>query len=774
MRLAGFFWLLLVAAASLYLAVRLHQGIEFQTDLLALLPQEERDANVQQAKDRITQLLGQRIVLLIGDKDRTVARSAGVEMAKTLQDSGVASSVIYSLQTDSLKRLGEMYFPYRFGLLTPGDRALLENNKGAEIAARALANMYGPVGMADGKLLRRDPFLLLPTFLTALPPPLPRLAPDEGVLSVEDGGLTYVLIVAQLSGDPYALAFQDRFTQVFDTAEKSLLAKAPDLAVLRLGAVFYAQSGAKAAISETSAISIVSFVGTVLLVLLVFRALRPLWLTLLAIGVGIVCAFAFCLWWFGTLHVIALLFGTSLIGIALDYCLQYLTTRFERETSTPRQRLRRVLPAISLGLATTMIGYITLLFAPFPGLRQVALFSAVGLAASFATVLLWLPALDRAAPLPNGRGLLNAANWLWLFWEQPRYRWPRIAVIALCLALTGIGAMRFTVDDDVHRLQALSPTLTRQEAEVRRLTGIAGGSEFLLVRAADDEHALQAEEALVDRLDQAKQDGAVGGFQALAQIIPSVARQIADRALVHDRLLTPYLAEFYQKLGLTERSLSDEGATGFLTPAAIAPDSPFAFMRNFVIDGGTHLVLLNGVVNRDRIQAIADAIPGVRLIDPALDITRLLGDYRRRAMLLIAISALLMVPVLIWRYGVGGSGRVLLPPAIALLLTPPLAALTGVPFTFFSAMALVLVLSIGFDYAVFCKETEPRRRSVTMLGVWLAMVTTLLSFGLLGFSRVFAVHAFGVTLLIGTILAFLVSPLAGGTAAKSARVERQN
>ena len=75
-------------------------------------------------------------------------------------------------------------------------------------------------------------------------------------------------------------------------------------------------------------------------------------------------------------------------------------------------------------------------------------------------------------------------------------------------------------------------------------------------------------------------------------------------------------------------------------------------------------------------------------------------------------------------------------------------------------MALVLVLSIGFDYAVFCRESEPSRRPVTMLGVWLAMLTTLLSFGLLVFSSTYAVHAFGATILVGTILAFAFSPIA--------------
>lgn len=113
-----------------------------------------------------------------------------------------------------------------------------------------------------------------------------------------------------------------------------------------------------------------------------------------------------------------------------------------------------------------------------------------------------------------------------------------------------------------------------------------------------------------------------------------------------------------------------------------------------------------------------------------------------------------------WRYGLRGSVMTLLPPGIAVLMAPELAALAGVSFTFFGAIALVLVLSIGFDYAVFCREATPPRRAVTMLGVCLAMIATLLSFGLLSISHTYAVHAFGITLLAGTILAFILSPLA--------------
>jgi predicted exporter len=764
MRIAAFAWGLVIAAACVMSLFQLRRGVELQTDMTALLPIEERDAFGQRAKDQVTEILAQRVFVLVGDDDRAAARAGGAALAKALEDSGLTTTVTYRIRSDSLKSMGAMYFPYRFGLLTGADRERLEQNRGAEIVDRAIASIYGPSSIADANMLQHDPFLLTAQFLSNLPMPVARLTPDDGVLSIRDGGKTWVLLIAQLSGNVYAGSFQERFIAAFNAAERKLCATIPNLRVLRVGAIFYAQSGAKSATEETTRLSIVSLVGTIVLILVVFRALRPLWLTLLAIGVGVLSAFAVSLSIFGGLHVVALLLGVSLIGIAIDYCLQYVSARFGADAGPPRQRLRSVLPGISLGVATTMIGYATLMLAPFPGLHQLAVFAAIGLLGSFLTVVLWLPFLDGGDPLAHGAGILGAANLLWKFWEAEHYRLWRWILIALVAIGTIAGVPRLKVDDDLRHQQALASDLRYQEAEIRRLTGISGGTEFLLVRAKSPDGALQTEEALLPRLASAAQDGALRGFQTIAQFIPSIARQRQDRALAHDKLMAPYLPSYYQRLGVTGATPADTGSSGFLTPDAIGDDSPLSFLRSLILEsdanGATHVVLLTAVARPDDVRRMAEAVPGVRFVDPAGDVTRLLGKYRRRAMILIGVSVMLMMPVLMWRYGLRGSFRVALPPVIAVLAAPPLVALAGVTFTFFNAMALVLVLSIGFDYAVFCREAEPSRRPATMLGVWLAMLTTLLSFGLLVLSNTYAVHAFGATLLTGTILAFAFAPLA--------------
>ena len=54
MRITAGLWLVIVMAAALYLGLRLHDGLVFRTDLLALLPREAQDPAAQHANDVVT------------------------------------------------------------------------------------------------------------------------------------------------------------------------------------------------------------------------------------------------------------------------------------------------------------------------------------------------------------------------------------------------------------------------------------------------------------------------------------------------------------------------------------------------------------------------------------------------------------------------------------------------------------------------------------------------------------------------------------------------
>ena len=749
-------WLMMMPAASLYLGLRLANGLGWRTDLMALLPRDEQDAGKQRAEDAVTQALSERVVLLVGHADGRIARQSAATLASRLTTSGLASVETLVPGSEAIRRLATLYAPYRRGLLSDADRAALLRHDGASVAGRAVSQVFGFVGAADARLLRADPFLLLPGFFTALPVPFAKLQPVDGVPMVQDGGIAWALVVGRLSADPYALATQDRLKAALDL--DGLQAATPGLQVKRLGAAFFAEAGAKQALDESSFIGLASAVGTALLILLAYRAASPLWMSLLVIAVGIVAGLATSLLVFGELHVATLLFGVSLIGVAVDYSLQYCTEIFAAADLPPEKRLARVRMGIALGTTTTVIGYLTLLLAPFPGLHQIATFSAAGLVAAWLTVTLWLPILDRSTKPRHGRTMLGlAARGLGL-WQAPLRRWVGVAA---ALLIAGLGLSQIRMQDDVRRMQSLSAPLVADQQEIRRLIGGMGDGPFLLVRAADDEAALRLEETLAPRLARLRQDGALADWLAPARYVPSASRQIENRALVRAEL-DPMLAEHLSQLALSgEASPVDDAIPALTLPAALAAGAPLGAM---LVSPGVHVVLLDGIAQPRLIAQAVAGLDGVVFVDPAGQFSALLGKYRLRAIGLLALSAVLMAPMLAWRYGGRGALRVMLPPTLAVVLAPALRALCGGDFSFFDAMALVLVLSIGVDYAIFFAETSRERAPVTMLAVALAAGTALLSFGLLAMSEVAAVRSFGSTMALGILLAFLLAPMARGDA----------
>lgn len=81
----------------------------------------------------------------------------------------------------------------------------------------------------------------------------------------------------------------------------------------------------------------------------------------------------------------------------------------------------------------------------------------------------------------------------------------------------------------------------------------------------------------------------------------------------------------------------------------------------------------------------------------------------------------------------------------------------GLAVNLFSMLALVL--GIGINYTLFF--SNPRGTPLTsLLAITLAMLTTLLTLGMLVFSATQAISSFGIVLVSGIFTAFLLSPLA--------------
>jgi len=115
--------------------------------------------------------------------------------------------------------------------------------------------------------------------------------------------------------------------------------------------------------------------------------------------------------------------------------------------------------------------------------------------------------------------------------------------------------------------------------------------------------------------------------------------------------------------------------------------------------------------------------------------------------------------IYLWRFRLPHGLICLVPTLLSLGMGIAALGYSGHHLNLFSLLALILVLGIGINYTLFF--SNPRGTPLTsMLAITLAMVTTLLTLGMLVFSSTQAIASFGIVLVSGIFTAFLLSPLA--------------
>ncbi|MFT4069576.1 MMPL family transporter [Paraburkholderia sp.] len=780
-------WLVLALLAALYCGWRFAGPSPLETNLLALLPATEADPVAEKAVDALASALGDRTVLLITSRDDAHAKAAAKQLGASLQKSGAFGSVTAELPPFDLSQIAALYMPYRFGLLAPADRAALAGAGATTLHDQLAQRLYSPLQGGLSTPLADDPFGWLERWLGGLPLATSNLEVEDNLLVSHrgdaHGDTTSVLIVATLPGSAYETKTQRAVQAALADAESALRRTFPDVSVARTGAVFYAQAARSASERDVHRIGLVSLGGIALLMMWVFRSPRLLLLGFVSTALGIVCALAATLLIFGKLHLLTLVFGASLIGEAVDYSIQYFVVYLGAGRGWDARRgARTVRPALTVALATSLLGYAILTWVPFPALRQIACFAMVGIAIAFASVLWLLPALLTRAPKHSPRRLFAGAARLLAHWRRAlggRRAW---LIAALLLVVAVPGWLRLTSDDDIHLLIQRDASLVAQEDEVRAAVGIDNSAQFFVVRGATPEAVLQRAEALGAKLD-ALNGGAngVGGYQSVAQFVPSAQRQNDDRALLAQHVFDDPAA---LRATLLQAGFKDEIAAAWLAAYA-KPQAPLSVERWLAApwsqpyrhlwlgavesperNGRSYaaVVIPQGVTprNESALIALARGLPGVVFVDKAASVSKLFGAYRVDSGWWLGGALVLVLALLTLRYRLSGGIATTLPVLLAVGVALAVFGYAGVPLNLFNWLALMLVLGVGANYAVFLREGCLRADAdlgAVWTGVLLSAATTLLSFGMLGMSGMPALRSFGTTLAIGIAVAVLLAPV---------------
>ncbi|WP_018860625.1 MMPL family transporter [Thioalkalivibrio sp. ALJ3] len=589
------------------------------------------------------------------------------------------------------------------------------------------------------------------------------------------------LLVLHSAADGMDLDGQESLLKALDRAFAEY---ADDLDLLVAGPAVIAVESRGRIRGEITVFSLAASLALATLLLVVFRHPHPVWLAAVPLATGILAGAAVVTLVFGHLHGIALAFGITVLGIALDYPLHLFAHGRQPPSDGMHGVARELWPAIGLGAGSTVLVYALMAITGFSGMAQLGLFVLTGVGVAAITTRWVLPRLMpktlQRDGVPPARLRVPTAL------TQPplTVRWVLAAAVLGALVVIA-STDPFPWEDNLGALHPVPQEHIDRDRELRHALGLPDIRHALLITAPDPERALQTAEALNPGLEDLRDQGTLTDYDHAAQSLPSQTLQrtrqdaLPAADTLRERLDTaldglgfradafdPFLedvARTRELEPLTPETLP-EGPLRQTTGTLLMPDEErgdwTAWVRLSSVEDATEV---RQWLQREPLADLPDLTEvSVQHIDFLRASEDLVIGFRDQALerLALGVVAVALLLLLVTR-APGRSLRILTAVGSGLILTVAALILLGIPLSLFHLIALLLIVGLCLDYAVFFSRPlkDKQARQLTAASVSICALSTLAVFGLLAMSSLPVLRAMGLTVVLGVVFSFLAAAL---------------
>ena len=739
------------------------------SDLFNMMPKPFEEESLKKANETLMQRLSKVAIVLSADKDFEKAKAGAERIYEKLNGSPHFVSVLLNTDTVDIKEITDFFYRYRFDLLDDDTVKAIENGGAEDFAQEAISRIYSPFTMLPLDNIDTDPFMLaehnLQKYLEVLEHSGTALRPKDGVLAAEKNGLWYVMIKTELSPKGAALASKDNgITEIYDICA-SIKAETGTRCVVS-GGTFHSHKSSNSASEEIKIISIISIVIVVLMLLLVFRSATPIMLSILSIFFSLFSAAALTFAVFGKVHLVTLVFGTSLIGSSIDYSLHYFVHASGSTNLRSGGEIRsKLLPGLTMAIISSSVCFLALIFAPFNLLKQMSLFSVTGLVSSFLTTTAIFPYV----PLPKNRVVRGVTLFEKGFALAKKINGKAAicAMVALSLILLFAFRENFGIENDLKKLYKEEGELLENEKEAYSVISYAPVSWYI-VSGNDENEILKKEEELRERLKTIDKNG--DGVMSTSVFIPSVEKQLRSRAAVEK--LLPFTEKQFETLEFEgnaaenfKNSFKDAEKTILSVNSNDFPSSIKEALSSYwlgkVKDKYYSIVIPNFIVETKVFRSLSEESEGVYFVHKVEDINSDLDKVTTIVLEFFLAAYILMFIVLRFFYNTRQALKIISIPFIVITATAAVFAATNTRPEFFSVTGIILVFGLGLDYIIYTQENEktkdPSEKRLEPFAIFLSFFTTIVSFGALALSSFQPVHLIGFSIFTGLCAAYLAA-----------------
>jgi predicted exporter len=766
-------WLLfhLAIPLLLFLSVFCIGKVSINTMLIDMLPRSSQSGAVMEADIILGERSGRELVILSAAPDFENAKKGAALLYAEFEHSPAFEDISLYFDSEAMEEFSRFLYDFRFVIAGKETLALLENGGAEEIAQDALSSAFGAFNFIPLTHIESDPFLLaqrrMGELLSSSLFVSGSLNVKEDVLAADKDGIWYVLLRLTLTPQAASLrAGRNAVGKIYSAApeiKKSVL----ELEFYFSGIPFHSYESASGAQREISLITSITIIIILIIFLYAFRSLLPVLYSLLAAGISLGVAAAAALLIFREIHIITFVFGTTLIGTCVDYSSHFFVHWKGNMALKNGAEIRSsISKSVIMSFISTEICFCVFLFAPFPILKQFAVFSMAGLLSSFLTCFCIYPCLKM--PEANKRRFTLFENKIFLHLKNlslPRIVRPALAA-ALSFATLTILAFNFSaikIENNLSSLYTMSASLLESEKRAARILDYGSTGWYFIVAGSSPEETLENEEFLIARLEEEIVRGNLGSFLGTSVFVPSLQKQ--KKTYNAMKALLPLAPDQFEYLGFPQSYVQlfekEFAAAQYCLPEDAPPRAGIARLWIGEKNGSCYSCVLPLKPKNEAVfMTIAEEFDSVYFVNKARDIGRDLDTLTGTMLLFFLIAYLVISVVVCVVYPRRDSLKICAIPLLLVLTALAALALNKIPLGFFSVAALVLVFGLGLDYIFYMTgKKHGEGRSLTSLAVVLSFLTTLLSFGALVCSSFTPVHIFGLTVSAGLGAAFMFAML---------------
>ncbi len=759
-----FIWLSLLTLSLIYLFSSLH----IVSDITQFMPDNHKDKNVKLLLDELQQGNTARLLILRikGDTSKKLADLS--RQLKSTLDTNNAFDLIHNGQkninpNDFISGQYKTLYKYRYLLkadISFSEKALSLSLKNRLSELRTGLNVFK-------NTLSSDPQNHFVSYLWKL---------TERGNNTHHHGVwfnkekTAALLLVELNLNNFDLDKQQLAIESIHKSFKQLTDKNKAGNKLQLEITGTASMAVKTRTAIQSTSKWLSSIALILMSLLfwwAYRSFRLFFIAMLPLVSAIVAALTITNIIFEQVHGIIIAFGITLLGVCLDYPVHLFS--HSTKSQTPQQTILSIWPTLRLGVITTALAYLAMLGTGFSGLSQLSVFAISGLIASLFVTRWIVPFWLQINVEKSIHGYLSYLSQLNFTFNKKLYLGLSIIFFCTFVISNNYDSMW---SKNISDLSPIPEQAKKLDKELRLSVGAPDVNHVFLLKNKNPELLLQKTEELNNKLHSLTENKLVRNIFSVTDFIPSKKTQRLHQQQLPDKVtlinnLNLALANLHFKKDFFEPFVNNVEQSKKLAPLEVnnALATPLGkhlqqdlFFKN---NEWISIIRLTGVENEPALLAWLATRPDILpyYLNLRKATSSLMSDYQETALFRLLLGSFVISLIL---FAVRPGFRavfILLPVVLAVLLSISIQIMLGTHLTLFHILALLLIVGIGLDYSLFFDRswTSSEDYQHRLHGIFISASSTLITFGILGFSDIPVLSALGQTVTLGVLGCFVLT-----------------